>query len=57
MKNRCRTINESNANILVSIHQNSYSSQEVKGAQVFFYENSKEGEKLAGILQSVIKEK
>lgn len=57
MKNRCRIINESNANILISIHQNSYSAQSVKGAQVFFYENSKEGEKLAGILQSAIKTK
>lgn len=57
MKNRCKLINESNADILVSIHQNSYSSQNVKGAQVFFYENSKEGEKLAEILQSAIKTK
>lgn len=55
MKNRCRLINESNADILVSIHQNSYSAENVKGAQVFFYEHSKEGEKLAGILQSTIK--
>lgn len=57
MKNRCKLINESNADILVSIHQNSYSSQNVKGAQVFFYENSKDGEKLAEILQSAIKTK
>lgn len=54
MKNRCKYIDESGANILISIHQNSYSSKNVKGAQVFFYENSKEGEKLAKIIQSEI---
>ncbi len=55
MKNRCNIINNCGADILVSIHQNSYSSQNVKGAQVFFYEHSTEGEKLAGIIQNSIK--
>lgn len=55
MKNRCGIINNCGANILVSIHQNSYSSQNVKGAQVFYYEHSTEGEKLAGIIQNSIK--
>lgn len=56
MKNRCNLVNSSNADILVSIHQNSYSSQGVKGAQVFYYEHSKGGERLASIIQRAIKE-
>ena len=35
----------------VSIHQNSYPEEYVKGAQVFFYGQSKEGEKLANKIQ------
>ena len=45
-------MNEANADILVSIHQNSYHSSSVKGAQVFYYEKSKEGRRLATNIQS-----
>lgn len=55
MKNRCELINSSNANIMVSIHQNSYSDMSVKGAQVFYYEGSKEGKSIAENIQESIK--
>lgn len=52
MKKRCQIINESNAALAVSIHQNSYRSQGIKGAQVFYYYKSDEGNKLAGMIQN-----
>lgn len=51
MKNRCFLINETKADCAVSIHQNSYHEEYVKGAQVFYYGNSAEGKRLAEILQ------
>ena len=36
---------------MISIHQNSYPDAAVKGAQVFYYTDSKEGEKLALYMQ------
>lgn len=42
---------ERDAQLYISIHQNSYSSQPVKGAQVFYYETSKEGMLLAQSIQ------
>ncbi|MDY5576204.1 MAG: N-acetylmuramoyl-L-alanine amidase CwlD [Lachnospiraceae bacterium] len=56
MKKRCLMAEESHADILVSIHQNSYQSEGVKGAQVFYYSHSEEGKKLAEILQEKFKE-
>ncbi len=47
MKARCELIEESQADLVVSIHQNSYHNEEVKGAQVFYYTSSEEGQKLA----------
>lgn len=55
MKKRCELINSQGVDVLVSIHQNSYSSPGVKGAQVFYYESSKEGKKLANLIQNSIK--
>ena len=51
MKKRCSIINGSKADIAVSIHQNSYVGEASKGAQVFYYKQSEEGKKLAGIIQ------
>ena len=51
MKKRCSIINECDAALAVSIHQNSYVSADSKGAQVFYYKSSDEGRKLAGIIQ------
>ena len=56
MKARCSLINEVNPDLMVSIHQNNYSSEGVKGAQVFYYSHSTEGEKAAVILQNHLKE-
>lgn len=56
MKKRCRMAEESNADILVSIHQNSYQSEGVKGAQVFYYKASEDGKKLAEAIQASFKQ-
>lgn len=57
MRNRVEMINASNAAIAVSIHQNSFTDNSSKGAQVFYYTGSKDGERLAKILQTQIREK
>ncbi len=51
MKERCRIINEAAPVLAVSIHQNSYHQESISGAQVFYYKNSKDGRRLAEILQ------
>ena len=56
MKKRCEIIDNSNADMVISIHQNSFDSSNVYGAQVFYYKHSTEGKKLAQILQSTLKE-
>lgn len=52
MQNRCKIIADANPVFTVSLHQNSYTSPEVRGAQVFYYGQSKEGKELADIIQS-----
>lgn len=54
MKERVALMQESNADAVISIHQNSYTDPKVYGAQCFYYANSKEGEALASILQEQI---
>ncbi len=56
MKARCRIINDSSPDLMVSIHQNNYSTHGVKGAQVFYYAHSKEGERAAALLQEQLVE-
>ena len=51
MQARCQIITEANPVFTISLHQNSYPSPEVKGAQVFYYEQSEKGKILATILQ------
>lgn len=51
MKKRCDIIRENNADLVVSIHQNSYHEEGVSGGQVFYYKSSEKGKKLAEILQ------
>lgn len=55
MNRRKEIINSSNADILVSIHQNSFSQSKYKGAQVFYYHSSEEGKRLAQHIQEQIK--
>lgn len=55
MQKRVEIINTSNATIAVSIHQNSFSQESSKGAQVFYHESSEKGKMLGETLQEVIK--
>lgn len=54
MQKRCKIIEESDALFTISIHQNSYTSPEIRGAQVFFYGQSEKGKELAEILQATL---
>lgn len=56
LKQRCKIINESNALCAVSIHQNSYSDPAVSGAQVFYFEGSEQGKRMAECLQNALVE-
>lgn len=56
MKKRCQIIEEAKADIVVSIHQNSFGQESVHGAQVFYYEYSAQGEVLAKKIQESLKE-
>lgn len=51
---RVELINEVKPALTVSIHQNSYPSPDVSGSQIFYYEHSSEGEKIARVMQSKI---
>lgn len=51
MNKRVEIINSANADLTVSIHQNSFTDGQYKGAQVFYYTGSEEGELLAETLQ------
>lgn len=51
MKKRIAIIEESAPMLTISIHQNSYPEEYVHGAQVFYYETSVEGKKLAETIQ------
>lgn len=54
MKNRCKLIEESDADLTVSIHQNSYHEEYVKGAQVFYFSQSQDGKELAEFIQEAL---
>lgn len=56
LKKRCDIANSSGADICVSIHQNSFESSSVSGAQVFYYTYSPEGKTLATCLQQSFRE-
>lgn len=51
MNNRIEIINSGQADILISIHQNSYGNASVKGAQVFYHGTSEESRNLAETIQ------
>ncbi len=55
MKARVEMINTSGADLAVSIHQNSFTEESSKGAQVFYHGESEEGAELAKIIQEQIK--
>ena len=56
LNKRIEIINSSGCLFAVSIHQNSFTQESVKGAQVFYHADSEAGEKLAITLQEQIKE-
>lgn len=54
LKERVRLMNEKNPVLAVSIHQNSYQDESVRGAQVFYYTDSRDGEEAAGYIQKAL---
>jgi N-acetylmuramoyl-L-alanine amidase len=56
MQRRVAVIAEAEPLITVSIHQNSYSDASVSGPQVFYFEHSVEGKKLATSIQDAMNE-
>lgn len=51
MRKRCQLIEEVKPDLVISIHQNSYHEEAIRGGQVFYYKTSVRGQKLAQILQ------
>ena len=51
MKKRCQLIEEAKPDLVISIHQNSYHEEAIRGGQVFYYKTSVRGKKLAESLQ------
>jgi N-acetylmuramoyl-L-alanine amidase len=56
LSNRVNIIHSSKADFAVSIHQNSFSEEYCKGAQVFYYGKSAESKQLAELIQSQLKQ-
>lgn len=61
LNERCKIINESFKNnentVMVSIHQNSFVKEQVKGAQCFYYHQSDSGKVLAEEIQKKLNER
>lgn len=57
MRRRCEIIKETMPVFTVSIHQNSYPEEYVKGAQTFYYGRSAEGKVLAEYIQDSMVER
>lgn len=55
MKNRTSLADECEADIFISIHQNSFPSSSVKGAQVFYHNSSASGKLLAETIQEKLR--
>lgn len=55
LKARVTLINETKPDLAVSVHQNSYQTADVSGAQVFYYTHSAEGEAAALVLQEALR--
>ena len=57
MRKRCEIIQKADPVFTVSIHQNSYPEEYVKGAQTFYYGKSSEGKELAETIQASLIER
>lgn len=55
LNNRIDAIHSSKADLAISIHQNSFTEEYVKGAQVFYYQQSAQGKNLAEMIQAQLK--
>lgn len=55
MKRRLEIIEKADPVMVISVHQNSYHEEYVKGAQVFYYTTSKNSRQLAEIIQEQLK--
>ncbi|MGN0393854.1 MAG: N-acetylmuramoyl-L-alanine amidase [Coprococcus sp.] len=55
LNNRILFAADNNSDLMLSIHQNSFSGTSVHGAQVFYYDTSEEGRLLAGFIQEQIR--
>lgn len=51
MQKRCQIITDANPVFTISLHQNSYPTADIKGAQVFYYGQSAKGKELAELIQ------
>ena len=56
MRARLSIIEESKADLVVSIHQNSFGDSSVRGPQVFYYETSENGANVAELVQNALNE-
>lgn len=56
LRKRVEIVNNSDATVAISIHQNSFTEESSKGAQVFYFGNSEESKKFALIMQDQLKE-
>ena len=56
MRKRCEIVEQADADIVISIHQNSFSDPGVRGGQVFYYKSSTYGRELAVKIQQAIKD-
>ena len=56
MKARCSLIDEAEPDLVVSIHQNSFTEEKYRGAQVFYYGPSERSRGLAASIQQALKE-
>ena len=54
MKARIAIIDEAQPDVVISIHQNSYTTPDILGAQCFYYTNSEDSARLAALLQKQI---
>ena len=54
MRKRADIINNSNAQILVSLHMNKFADSSENGAQVFFEENNEDSQKLANSIRDIL---
>jgi N-acetylmuramoyl-L-alanine amidase len=56
LKQRVAIAHDSNADILISIHQNAFVDERAQGSHVFYFENGEDSKRLAQYIQDEMKE-